>query len=88
MRNSRRGEVDPFIVMDVMEAARQADVERFLYTSSIGVYHPVELLVEDKAWDGRNAQGQLVPPGRYIIRLAIEGDAQQDQQSQLVGVAH
>jgi flagellar hook assembly protein FlgD len=43
---------------------------------------------EDKAWDGRNAQGQLVPPGLYIIRLAIEGDAQQDQQSQLVGVAH
>ncbi|SHJ91816.1 Aspartate/methionine/tyrosine aminotransferase [Shimia gijangensis] len=25
MRNSRRGEVDPFIVMDVMEAARQAE---------------------------------------------------------------
>ena len=27
MRNSRRGEVDPFIVMDVMEAARQAEAE-------------------------------------------------------------
>lgn len=27
MRNSRRGAVDPFIVMDVMEAARQAEVE-------------------------------------------------------------
>ena len=25
MRNSRRSEVDPFIVMDVMEAARQAE---------------------------------------------------------------
>ena len=25
MRNSRRGQVDPFIVMDVMEAARQAE---------------------------------------------------------------
>ena len=25
MRNSRRGEVDPFIVMDVMEAARAAE---------------------------------------------------------------
>ena len=27
MRNSRRAEVDPFIVMDVMEAARQAEAE-------------------------------------------------------------
>lgn len=27
MRDSRRGEVDPFIVMDVMEAARQAETE-------------------------------------------------------------
>ena len=25
MRDSRRGDVDPFIVMDVMEAARQAE---------------------------------------------------------------
>lgn len=43
---------------------------------------------EDKVWDGRDAQGQLVPPGLYIMRLAIEGDAQQDQQSQVVGVAY
>ena len=27
MRNSRRGQVDPFIVMDVMEAARQAEAQ-------------------------------------------------------------
>ena len=27
MRNSTRGEVDPFIVMDVMEAARTAEAE-------------------------------------------------------------
>ncbi|MDE2812985.1 MAG: hypothetical protein OXM01_08180 [Gemmatimonadota bacterium] len=43
---------------------------------------------EDKTWDGLNAQGQLVPPGLYIVRLAIEGDAQQDGQSRLVGVAY
>ena len=43
---------------------------------------------EDKTWDGLDAQGQLVPPGLYIVRLAIEGDAQQDGQSRLVGVAY
>ena len=43
---------------------------------------------EDKTWDGLDDQGQLVPPGLYIVRLAIEGDAQQDGQSRLVGVAY
>ena len=43
---------------------------------------------EDKAWDGLDAQEQLVPPGLYIVRLAVEGDAQHDEQSRLVGVAY
>jgi GDP-L-fucose synthase len=44
----------PHLLMNtlVMEAARQEGVERYLYTSSIGVYHPSNLLVEDQAWDG------------------------------------
>ena len=36
----------------VMEAARLAGAERMLYTSSIGVYHPAEVFVEDRARDG------------------------------------
>ena len=43
---------------------------------------------EDKAWDGRDAQGRLVPLGLYIVRLAVEGDAQRDEQARLVGVAY
>ena len=27
MKNSKRGKVDPFIVMDVMEAARKAEID-------------------------------------------------------------
>ena len=44
----------PHLLMNthVMEAARQAGVERYLYTSTIGVYHPSDLFVEDRAWDG------------------------------------
>lgn len=43
---------------------------------------------EDKIWDGRDDQGQLVPPGLYIMHIAVEGDAQQDEQSRTVGVAY
>jgi GDP-L-fucose synthase len=44
----------PHLLMNtlIMEAARQAGVERFLFTSSIAVYHPAVLFVEDRAWDG------------------------------------
>ncbi len=36
----------------MMEAARQAKVARFLLTSSVAVYPPAEVFVEDDAWTG------------------------------------
>ena len=35
---------------NMMEAARLTDVEWFLYTSSVGVYHPAEVFKEDDVW--------------------------------------
>ncbi|MFC1903348.1 NAD-dependent epimerase/dehydratase family protein [Chloroflexota bacterium] len=35
---------------NMMETARQADVKRYLYTSSIGVYSPAEVFHEDDVW--------------------------------------
>ena len=35
---------------NMMEAARKAGVKRYLYTSSIGVYHPENILKEDVMW--------------------------------------
>lgn len=35
----------------MMEEARKAGVERYLFTSSICVYGPAEVFVEDRAWD-------------------------------------
>ena len=35
---------------NMVEAAYDADVEWFLYTSSVGVYHPAEVFVEDDVW--------------------------------------
>lgn len=44
----------PLLLMNtqLMEAARRADVQRLVYTSSIAVYHPAEVFIEDRAWDG------------------------------------
>jgi GDP-L-fucose synthase len=35
---------------NMMEAARQADVDWYLYTSSVGVYSPAEVFFEDDVW--------------------------------------
>ena len=35
---------------NMMEAARQARVERFLYTSTVGIYAPAEVFREDEVW--------------------------------------
>lgn len=35
---------------NMMEAARRADVEWYLYTSSVGVYSPAEVFYEDDVW--------------------------------------
>ena len=35
---------------NMMEAARRADVEWYLYTSSVGVYSPAEVFFEDDVW--------------------------------------
>jgi GDP-L-fucose synthase len=36
--------------INMMEAARRAGVERFLFTSSVGVYQPAEVFYEDSVW--------------------------------------
>ena len=36
---------------NMVEAAHKADVEWFLYTSSVGVYHPAEVFKEDDVWE-------------------------------------
>lgn len=36
--------------INMMEAARRAGVERYLFTSSVGVYSPAEVFFEDDVW--------------------------------------
>jgi len=53
----------PLILMNtqMMEAARCAGVERYLYTSSIAVYEPKPVFVEDEAWEGPPHPGDRFP---------------------------
>jgi len=39
-------------------------------------------------WDGGDEQGRLVPPGLYLLRVEVEGDARTPQASRLVAVAY
>jgi len=36
---------------NMMEAARQSGIDRYLYTSTIGIYGPAEIFYEDAVWD-------------------------------------
>lgn len=37
---------------NIIEAARQSNVQWFLYVSTIGVYSPTDVMSEDELWDG------------------------------------
>lgn len=49
----------------------------------VGLAGPQEFV-----WGGRDERGALAPPGVYILRLAVEGDARSETASRLVGVVY
>ncbi len=46
---------------NLMEAARQAEVKGYLYTSSVGVYPPAEVFHEDDVWKGFPSENDKFP---------------------------
>ncbi len=42
----------------------------------------------DKSWDGRDDQGRLLAPGLYIVRIEVNGDAADAEQSQVIALAY
>ena len=40
------------------------------------------------AWDGRDAKGQLVPPGIYLCRISVDADRGKSEQVHLVHVVY
>jgi flagellar hook assembly protein FlgD len=39
-------------------------------------------------WDGRGADGELMPPGTYLLRLVVETDQGEDLAQRIVGMAY
>ena len=42
----------------------------------------------DKFWDGRDPSGELVPPGVYIVRIEINGDAESTEVARVVSLVY
>ena len=40
------------------------------------------------SWDGRDHTGELTPPGLYLLRLEVLGDARTETVTRVVGVAY
>ena len=43
---------------------------------------------DDKSWDGRDAQGKLLAPGLYLVRVEVDGDAENAEQAKVVSLVY
>ena len=43
---------------------------------------------DDKRWDGRDTRGELLPPGLYLIRIHVDGDAEDAERSGVVALVY
>ena len=41
-----------------------------------------------QTWDGRDSNGQLVPPGLYVCRVAVNREGGRDSGTRLIAVAY
>ena len=39
-------------------------------------------------WDGRDANGTLLPPGNYVLRVRFEGDAKSETVNRVIAIAY
>ena len=43
---------------------------------------------KDKTWDGRDTRGKLLAPGVYLIRIEVDGDAENAEQAKVVSLVY
>ena len=42
----------------------------------------------DQSWDGLDPSGNPVPPGLYIVRIEVNGDAEKVEEARLLSLAY
>ncbi len=64
------------------------DRKRRLFDASggNGTYDAVRL--PELLWDGKDDSGSLLPPGMYVVKVEVQGDARSGAQLRTVGVAY
>ncbi len=45
-------------------------------------------VISELGWDGRDESGALVPPGIYLLRVTVEGDAKQSERTRPIAVVY
>jgi len=40
------------------------------------------------SWDGRNAQGEHLPPGLYVLQVEVETDSGTESRSSIIAIAY
>ena len=87
------------IEYDVLTITREAKISLHLFDLSGQLVfalhdgeglsgHYDQSLIPSLGWDGRDAAGNLVPPGIYLLRIAVEGDARGSEQIRPVAVVY
>jgi hypothetical protein len=89
---------------DGLNDTAQIDFDLLLVTDSVDAALEIYALSEQRVrrivpsvqragpmrieWDGRDEQGLLLPPGLYVYRLHIDGDASTETRTGLLGLAY
>ena len=87
------------IEYDILTITREAKISLQLFDLSGRLVHALhhgeglsghydQSLIPGLGWNGRDAVGDLVPPGIYLLRVAVEGDARASEQIRPVAVVY
>ena len=74
------------ITIEVLDLSGRRVRSLFDHKGENGVYDGARFA--ELEWDGRDVQGHLVPPGLYLIRLEVNGDARSSTALRTLGITY
>ena len=74
------------ITVDIHDLAGRRVRRLFERQGENGVYNAARFA--ELAWDGVDGHGDVVPPGLYLVRIEVDGDARSSGNARVAGVAY